>query len=72
MIPIVKIGHATFETPDLGRQIENCTNDTDAWYVLSFDSTHPDGTNEYHKLDVRMGKTGLTARTRTGYYPQPR
>jgi hypothetical protein len=27
--------------------------------------------NEYHKLDVRMAKPGLTARTRTGYDPQP-
>ena len=56
---------------DLGRQIENCMNDTDAWYVLSFDAPHPDGPNEYHKLDVKMGKGGLTARTLTGYYPQP-
>jgi hypothetical protein len=30
-----------------------------------------DGPNEYHALEIKLGKPGLTARTRTGYYAQP-
>jgi len=30
-----------------------------------------DGPNEYHALDVKLDKPGLTARTRAGYYAQP-
>ena len=28
-------------------------------------------TDEYHTLEVKVDKPGLTARTRTGYYAQP-
>jgi hypothetical protein len=29
---------------------------------------HPD---EYHQLQIKLAKPGLTARTRTGYYSEP-
>jgi VWFA-related protein len=64
-------GRALNSSNDIGRQIENSMSDTTGWYVLTFDSPRADGPNEYHKLDLKVGKPGLTARTRTGYYAQP-
>jgi VWFA-related protein len=56
---------------DLPTAIANCAAEAHAWYVLSFDSPRPDGPDEYHALEMKVGKRGLTARTRTGYYAQP-
>ena len=40
------------------------------FYSVSFDPPPADGPNEYHKLEVRIDKPGLSARTNTGYYDQ--
>jgi VWFA-related protein len=45
--------------------------DASPFYVLSFQSGRADRANEYHSLEVKVAKPGLTARTRTGYYAQP-
>ena len=55
---------------DLSRLIATCLEDTEAFYTLSFESPSPDQPNEYHAVDVKVDKSGLTARTRTGYYAQ--
>jgi VWFA-related protein len=64
-------GKALNSSNDIVRQIESCVADTNAWYTLSFDSPPADGPDEYHKLEVKVDKAGLTARTSTGYYAQP-
>jgi VWFA-related protein len=64
-------GRVLNSSNDIGKQIESCMGDANSWYVLAFDSPRADGPNEYHKLDVKIDKPGLTARTRTGYYAQP-
>jgi VWFA-related protein len=57
---------------DLEGQIAKCVADASSFYVLTFDALPGDGPNEYHALEVRIGKAGLTARARSGYYAQPR
>jgi VWFA-related protein len=42
-----------------------------AYYMLTFDGLPGDGPDEYHALEVKLDKSGLTAHTRTGYYAQP-
>jgi len=37
--------------------------DATAFYTLTFDSPPADHPNEYHSLLVKIGKSGLTART---------
>jgi VWFA-related protein len=64
-------GKALNSSNDLVRQIETCIADTNAWYTLSFDSPPADGPDEYHKLEVKVDKRELTARTSAGYYAQP-
>jgi VWFA-related protein len=73
-LPVIAVqtgGRVLNSSNDIGRQIASCIDDTSAWYVLSFESPRADGPDEYHKLDVKIDKPGLTARTRTGYYAQP-
>jgi len=55
---------------DIASLIANCLPDAQAFYTLSFDSPRADHPNEYHSLQVKISKPGLTARTRTGYYAQ--
>jgi VWFA-related protein len=56
---------------DLAGEIATCAADSNSYYVLSFEGLPGDGPNEYHALDIKLDKPGLTARTRSGYYAQP-
>ena len=56
---------------DIGGSIASCLDDAKVYYTLSFDSPAAKHPNEYHSLQIKMGKPGITARTRTGYYAQP-
>ena len=56
---------------DIAAQIAECVADLSVYYVLTFDAPRADAPNEYHALEVKIGKPGLMARTRTGYYDQP-
>ncbi len=56
---------------DIVKQITSCLEDAPAFYTLSFDSPPADHPDEYHDLEVKIGKPGLKSRTRTGYYAQP-
>lgn len=57
---------------DISSLIERCVADTSAYYELSFDPPPAEHANEYHHVEVKMADPGLTARTRQGYYAQPR
>lgn len=56
---------------DLGAQIDDCISDTKVFYVLAFESIPTEHPDEYHALELRVDKPGLTARTSAGYYAQP-
>jgi VWFA-related protein len=56
---------------DLAGLIEKCAHDAPAFYTLSFDPPRTGIVDEFHNLEVQVGKPELTARTRTGYYDQP-
>jgi VWFA-related protein len=64
-------GRALNSSNDVASLIANCVVDAKAYYTLSFDAPPADHPNEYHSLEVKVDKPGLTARTRTGYYAQP-
>lgn len=55
---------------DVTKSIARCLVDAEAFYTLSFDAPPADHPDEYHSLQVKIDKPGLTARTRTGYYAQ--
>jgi VWFA-related protein len=64
-------GRVLNSSNDLAGEIGTCVADANAFYVLSFDGLAGDGPNEYHALEIKIDKPGLTARTRSGYYAQP-
>jgi VWFA-related protein len=64
-------GRVLNSSNDISGEISKCLADASGYYVLSFDAPRGDGPNEYHALDIKIDKPGLTARTRTGYYAQP-
>ncbi len=63
-------GRVLNSSNDIASEIASCVADASAYYVLSFDSPPPDGPVQYHALEVKIDKPGVTARTRTGYYAE--
>ena len=55
----------------LSSEIEKLAAAANTYYTLTFDPPCTDQRDEYHKLNVQIGKPGIEARTRTGYYDQP-
>jgi VWFA-related protein len=51
--------------------LRECLADTQAYYEISFDPPAADHRDEYHHLEIRVAKPGVTGRTRQGYYAQP-
>jgi hypothetical protein len=51
--------------------LQKCIADLGTYYELSFNPPVTDKPDQYHSLEVRIAKPGLTARTRQGYYSQP-
>jgi VWFA-related protein len=56
---------------DITAQIEQCVADVDIYYTLTIDTAPAERPDEYHAIDVKVATSGLTARTRSGYYAQP-
>jgi VWFA-related protein len=56
---------------DIISQIDDCTSDTKAFYVLSFEGIPTERPNEYHALELKVDKPGLAVHTTAGYYAQP-
>jgi VWFA-related protein len=64
-------GLALTASNDITAQLQRCIADAEAYYELSFDPPPAEHPDEYHHLEIKMAKPGLTARTRQGYYAQP-
>jgi VWFA-related protein len=56
---------------DISSRLQQCMDDTTAYYRISYQAPPSEHPNEYHRIDVRVSTPGLTARTRTGYYALP-
>lgn len=56
---------------DLTAMLQQCMSDSAPYYEISFDPASPERPNEYHRLEIKLDKPGLTARTRQNYYAQP-
>jgi VWFA-related protein len=68
----VQSGGFSFEgNNDVKGALEKAFSDADAYYELSFDPPLDTKRNEYHQLEVKVDRGGVTARTRTGYYAMP-
>ncbi len=52
---------------DVTGEIAQCADDGNVFYEFSF-ALPEEGRAEYHALEIKMAKKGLTAHARTGYY----
>jgi len=57
---------------DLASDLRRCFADAQAYYEISFNPATADRPDQPHRLEVRVAKPGLTARTRQVYYSQQR
>ncbi len=68
----VQSGGLTLDSStDIAAMLKKCVADADTWYEVTFDMAGAEQPNEYHKIEIKVDKPGLTARTQTGYYAQP-
>jgi VWFA-related protein len=56
---------------DLASYLQKCMADAQAYYEMSFVPALDQKRDDYHHIEVRVAKAGVTARTRQGYYSQP-
>ena len=56
---------------DIAEMIERSLADAESWYEIEFEAPPPDKPNAYHRLEIKIDKPGLTARTRANYYSKP-
>ncbi len=56
---------------DIAGLLQECVADSAPYYEISFDTPPADRQDEYHHIEIKLAKPGLTARTRDGYYAQP-
>jgi VWFA-related protein len=56
---------------DLAALLQQCISDVAPYYQISFDAASVERPDEYHQLEIKLAKPGLTARSRQGYYAQP-
>jgi VWFA-related protein len=55
---------------DLTALLQECISDVAPYYEISFDAAPVERPDEYHQLEIKLAKPGLTARTRQGYYAE--
>jgi VWFA-related protein len=56
---------------DVTSLLQQCLSDVAPYYEISFTPATAERPDEYHHLEIKIAKPGLTARTRQGYYAQP-
>jgi len=64
-------GRVLDQSKDLAGEIAASIADADQYYVLSFDSAAAEGSGEYHPLEVKVRRPGMTARTNAAYFALP-
>ncbi len=56
---------------DASALLQQCISDVAPYYEISFAAPAAEHPDEYHHLEIKLAKAGLTVRTRQGYYAQP-
>lgn len=73
-LPVMAVqsgGIAFSFTNGIADRLHRCLADAAPYYEISFVPPAASEQNEYHDLQVKVAESGLTARTRQGYYAQP-
>jgi hypothetical protein len=63
-------GQILIQKKNIPDGIAACIADAGSYYVLSFDTAPAGAPSEYHSLEVKVDKPGMTVRTNTMYYAE--
>ena len=63
-------GKAIDMNNDVSAVLRQCVADTQNYYEITFEPAPPDPKNYYHRVEVKLANSELTARTRMGYYAE--
>ena len=63
-------GQILIQNKNIPDGIAACIADAGSYYVLSFDTAPAAAPSEYHSLEVKVDKPGMTVRTNTMYYAE--
>lgn len=61
-------GQVLNRSNDIAGELQQCVADAQAYYEISFALSSDQPPEPYHRIEVRIDKPGLTARTLQGYY----
>jgi VWFA-related protein len=61
-------GLAVVDTNDLATGLRKVVNDVSAYYLLGYYSTNTKLDGNYHRIQVKMKRPGLTVKARRGYF----
>ena len=61
-------GGLALNSTGVSDMVERCLADGKSWYELSFEPAPADKSNEYRRIQVKVDRPDVKARTRNGYY----
>jgi VWFA-related protein len=64
-------GRVLNSSNDITGSIVRCVEDAGSFYTLTLQMAPAERPNEFHHIQVQVGRPGVTTRTRYGYYAQP-
>ena len=64
-------GLALQASTDVAGMLRRCFEDLQSWYEVSFSAATADTPENYHHVELKVERPGLSVRTRDGYYTQP-
>jgi VWFA-related protein len=64
-------GGLVLNSNDLFGMVKQCVADADTYYRIVVEAAPDEKPNVYHEIEVKVARSGLVARTRTGYYGAP-
>jgi VWFA-related protein len=67
----VQSGGLALNSNGATEMLQRCEADADDYYRITFEPAPSEQPNEYHPLEIRVAKPGLTVRASQGYYSQP-
>jgi len=65
-------GYAVVDTNDTAAGVRQIFRENGSYYLLGYAARSPDERGHYRKIQVKVNRSGLTIRTRSGYIEPPR
>ena len=60
-------GRAAVDRNDLSEAVDEMVRESGAYYLVAYQSSNEKKDGRYRKIEVRVGRPGVTVRTRDGY-----